>query len=279
MNDPEDDEPKPKPRKKRIKKKPLLDEDFDDELDRPRNRKPRAEGTDILGPVKHVYGPNLGLLRFVTILCCTLTVAGLLSCLLSILFSMPNGTTVFTALSIPLGLAGLLFCMNYVTLSVAVHSGGIVHSHRGKTRMIPWEEIASVTLTSAEGNTGGTPVYNLDLRDLSKIALGDNIKDVEELGNTIVEKSSAFILPQVRLEYGTGTMVKFGRLGVSSRGLQYGKQVLDRREVHGVKSEGGFILVNVQGEWQKWCNIEVSTIPNVQVFVTFVNEIVKKAAW
>jgi len=280
MNDSEDDEPKPKPKKKKGKKKPQReDEDDNDDLDRPRKRKPRAEGSDILGPLKQNFGPNLGILRFVTIFCCALAGAGLLSCILSMLFTMPNGTTVFTATSIPVGMAGLLYCMNYLTLNVAQHSGGIAYSHRGKTQMIPFEEIETVTEESTDGDKSITSVYHLVLRDLTRIALGNNIKDVNELGNIIIEKTSAFILPQVRLEYGTGTMVKFGRLGVSVRGLHYGKQVLDRRDVQGVKSSDGYIMVNTDGEWRKWCNIKVSSIPNVHVFVKFVSEIVEKNAW
>jgi hypothetical protein len=163
---------------------------------------------------------------------------------------------------------------------VAVHAGGIVHSHRGTTRIIPWEDISSVTQAIAvvdqSGGQGGTThTYTIELKDLSKFVYTNKlIKDVEELGNIILENTSFVILPQVRLKYDSGEMVTFGRLGLNKEGLHQKKNKLGWEDIQGVKVSEGYLTVNKQGKWLRWRNIEASSVPNLHVFLIFVNEIV-----
>lgn len=278
----DEDRIKPKSKKRGSRKsKRKRDEDQGEEVPRPYGDS-TVEGEDVLGRRKIVFTSGNNTLRIVAISCAVLTAVGLLSCILSLLADMPKGTYLIMLVSLIGGMAGLLWCMNSLTLKVAVHEGGIVHSHGARTQIIPWEEISSVTLTSAEENQKNgraTPVYTIDLRDHSQIIYTNKeIKDVEQLGNIIIEKTSALILPQVRLKYENGEKADFGRLCVNREGLRYGKNTLSWSEIKGVKVSEGYISVNKEGEWSRWSKINASSVPNLQVFLTLVNEIVRAFA-
>jgi len=63
-------------------------------------------------------------------------------------------------------------------------------------------------------------------------------------------------------------------LGVSQEGLHYGKSLLEWDEITAVKIKAGYISVGKRGKWFNWCNIAASSIPNLLVFESLVNQIV-----
>ena len=69
-----------------------------------------------------------------------------------------------------------------------------------------------------------------------------------------------------------------GCLSINAEGLHYRKDVLRWREIQGVRISDGYIVVNKEGKWVRWCKIAASSIPNLHVFLTFANEIVSKNA-
>jgi hypothetical protein len=277
----EEDERKSKPKKKSKKRVSSESDHESDDVDRPRKRKSKSKSMlgDELGPCKEVFTPNVGPLRIVAIVCGSMAAIGLLSCILTMFMSMPNGAMLLAIIAIPGGLAGLLWCMNFLTLKVAVHAGGIVHSHRGQERTILWGNITSLTQEITEVNKNGdhvgtTCVYTLVLADYENIVYTSKlINNVERLATIIVEKTSDILLPPIRIKYQNGDMVSFGRLGVSLKGLHYAKHVLDWRDIERVRIHEGYFTVSRGGKWLRWCKIEASSIPNLGVFLMFVNEI------
>jgi DNA-directed RNA polymerase subunit RPC12/RpoP len=267
--------PSPKPKKKKRKQ-----QSEDDDVDLPSKPISDVEGENVLGPRKRVFTPVLGTFRIAAIVCSIVALAGMLSCLLSLVVNMPSGTSLFIIFSIPVGLAGLLWCMNFLTMKVSVHASGIVHSHRGKSRIIPWEDISKVTESIGDSEQSGSHasaehVYTLELSDRTEFVYSNKrIERVDELGDIIIDKTSALILPQVRVQYDRGKVFDFGRLGVSREGLHYRKNILPWKEIKGVKIADGYIEVSKQGNWEKWCNIKTSSVPNLHVFIMFVNEVV-----
>jgi len=278
-----EEERKSKPKRKSKKRGSSESEPESDDVDRPRKRKSKSKSKsmlgDDLGPSREVFTPNVGPLRIVAVVCGSMAAIGLLSCILTLIMSMPNGVILLAIIAIPGGLAGLLWCMNFLTLKVTVHAGGIVHSHRGQERTILWGNITSLTQKITEVNKNGdhvgtTSVYTLVLADYENIVYTNKlINNVEGLAKIIVEKTSDILLPPIRIKYQNGEMVSFGRLGVSMKGLHYAKHVLDWRDIEGVQIQEGYIAVSKSGKLQRWCKIEASSIPNLGVFLMFVNEI------
>jgi DNA-directed RNA polymerase subunit RPC12/RpoP len=299
-NDDEDDKPKKNGRLDDDKpKKRQLDDEDDDKPKKKKRRSKKSkrenegegwaergstndEGEILLGPRRDRFTNGNPTLRLVAIVCALLVLAGLSSCVLSMMMDLPSGTTLLTILALPGGLIGLLWCMNYLTLSVAVHAGGIVHSHRGKSRVISWDEIASVMSSTEEVRQNGELaetkyVYTIILTDTSNFVYTSKlIKDVEALGKIILDKTSMIMLPQVHAKYVTGDRYDFGRISVNQEGIHYKKQVLRWRDIKGVKSVDGYISVFKQGEWMRWGNIQSSSVPNLHVFLAFANEIADK---
>jgi hypothetical protein len=277
------DERKSKPKRKSKKRGSSESEPESDDVDRPRKRKSKSKSKsmlgDDLGPCKEVFTPNVGPLRIVAIVCGSLVVIGMLSCILTLIMSMPNGAILLAIIAIPGGLAGLLWCMNFLTLKVAVHAGGLVHSHRGQERTILWGNITSLTQEITEVNKNGdhvgtTSVYTLVLADYENIVYTSKlINNVDRLATIIVEKTSEILLPPIRIKYQNGEMASFGRLGVSLKGLHYVKHVLDWRDIERVRIHEGYFTVSRGGKWLRWCKIEASSVPNLGVFLMFVNEI------
>jgi len=281
----EDEEPKPKRKSKKKRSSVTPESDSEDEEERPKKRKVRTEGSDIVGRQLDVFTTGNDKIRIAAVLFCILAAVGLLSCVLSAMVKMPGATIAFAGVGLVGGLGGLLWCMNFLTYKVAVHAGGIVHSHGSKTQIIPWENIKSVTELSSESDRAGdlkgaSHGYSLELTDLSHIVFTNKlVKDVEKLGHMIIENTTIVILPQVRLIYDTGEMVRFGKLGVNKSGFHYGKQDLVWQDIKGVKVSEGFITVNKDGKWQRWGKIAATSVPNLNVFLTFVNEILSAEAW
>jgi len=276
--DDEDGDEKPKRKKKKRGSSKSKPAGYDDAL-WPKEQYTGAEGENLLGPRKQVFKSGNSTIRMAAFLCGGLAAAGMLSCVLSLVTKMPDAAIPFTIVSIVAGLGGLLWCMNYLTLSVAVHPGGIVHSHRGKLYIIPWADISNITQSTKElkqigGQTTDMLVYTLDLQDRTQLVYTSKlIQDLEKLGNILLKETSILLLPQVRVKYQSGEMFDFGRLGVNMEGLHYRKQLLGWQEIEGIKISDGYLTVSRQGKWVRWRDIEASSIPNLHVFLTFVDEI------
>ena len=81
-------------------------------------------------------------------------------------------------------------------------------------------------------------------------------------------------MPHAKWHYEQGEIVKFGRLAVSDKGLHSGTKVLEWHDIKGVKIKDGYISVSKRGKWLNWSNIAASSIPNLSVFLTLVDEII-----
>jgi hypothetical protein len=275
------DEPALNPAKKRPP--PAADEPEGGKVHRPRKRKKKKRPADdgMLGQQTKVFAPSAGALRVLAVICGVAAVGGLASCILSMFLSGQKGGLVAVAVfALPGGLLGLYWTLSFLTLKVEVHPGGLVYTHRAQSREISWDEIRYVWQAVTEvyrngGYVGTTYVYTIELADRTQLKFSnDRIKNVEQLGEIIIERTSEAILPHVRTQYGKGDVVNFGKLRVSTEGLHYGKQLLGWNDVQGVKIADGYISVSKRGKWVRWCSIAASSVPNLQVFLTFVNEIV-----
>ena len=204
------------------------------------------------------------------VLCFALTLTGVLT----------DGGVALTMFMVPAGVGGALWCYWFLSLKVVLHQGGIVHSHFRKRRIIPWEDIESVKQAIIDHYMNGaftktTYHYTLVLEDGTRLIYTNyRLQNIEKLGKKIMDQTTKVILPWAKRVYNKGKVVHFGSLGVSQDGLHYGSSLLEWEDIKGVKLKDGYILVSKRGKWMKWCTISASSIPNLQVFLTMVNQIV-----
>jgi len=274
----------PSRRRKSADKEEPPDEGPDEERDqedaeeegRPKKKKDKVK--EVLGPRKAKYEPTKGLLMVGVVCFAAAGIAGLVFIILGIM--MDGGFLVAAFFTIPIGVAGFLWCMSLLTLKVNLHEGGIAHMRHGKRRLIAWNDIKNVWQQITENYyngvyTGTSYMYTLELHDGTRIVYTNaTLQRVEKLGNAILHHTSEAIFPLALRDYDKGEVVDFGPLGVSQEGLHYGKSLLDWDEITAVKIKAGYISVGKRGKWFNWCNIAASSIPNLLVFESLVNQIV-----
>jgi hypothetical protein len=269
-----------KPARPQRKEEPEDEPEEDREVEEDRPKKKKKKASALLGPRQAVFQPNKGITQGLLGLFIVAGVAGLICFVLALLGPLADGGVALSIFLIPTGIIGALWCLNIMTLKVVLHEGGLVHFHRGKRRLIPWEDILSVKQAITEvyhngGYVGTNYHYTLVLHDATKIVYTSNqFRKLEKLGNEIMEKTTEVILPLAIRAYKKGEVVDFGPLGVSRDGLHYGKSLLDWDAIKGVKIKEGYISVSKRGKWLNWCNISAASIPNLHVFLSLVNRIV-----
>ncbi len=250
----------------------------DDEDDRPRKKK-KQKASEVIGPVKTKFETLKGLHIFGMVVCAALAIGGLVFIVLTAVLKEP-GFICGSVLMIPLGILGFIWCMSLLTLKVVLHEGGIAHSRNGKRRLISWFEIKSVWQQITEHYTNGvytgtTYLYTIQLEDGTRYKFSNgSLARVEKLGQAIMDMTARAIYPLAMRAYEKGEVVEFGTLALSKKGIYYGSSLLKWRDIDAVKINGGYISVSKSGKWFSWCNIAASSVPNLYVFLSMVNEIV-----
>jgi hypothetical protein len=251
-----------------------------DESEEDRPKKKKKKGSGALGSRRATFKPNKGLMIVLMVGFAILGAAGAVFLVLTIAKVLTDGGVALAMFTLPTGVIGFLWCLSAVSLKVALHEGGLVHTKFGKSRQIAWEDILAVKQAITEVYTNGaysgtTYRYALELEDGTSIVYTNyRLQKVEKLGGVIVEKTTEVLLPQAIRRYEKGKVVEFGKLGVSEKGLHYGSSLLKWKEISGVKLEEGYVKVSKRGKWLNWCNIAVASIPNPYVFLNLVNSIV-----
>lgn len=95
---------------------------------------------------------------------------------------------------------------------------------------------------------------------------------VAELGGVIEQKTLHRLLSRVWATYDTGETVQFGKFQVGREGLTYKAITLTWGEIDSVTIRGGYLIVREKGRWFVWGQALLSTVPNLNVFLTFLEE-------
>jgi hypothetical protein len=266
--------------------------DDDEYLDdgRARPRKGRRDGgrrdvrealppeAEKLGPMRSVHeGPSvmpiLGM-----ILCGLCGVMGL-SCLPFAFTARHAALAVPAIFFVPVGTLGFLLCWWSMGHKVITFEKGFVQIKRGKFLIVPWDDIECVWQSIVDRYVNGIHqgtfyTYTIELHDGGRVRLTNNLGSIKRLGQIVMHESSQVVYPRVMKAYNRGKIVDFGALGVSQDGLHYGSSLLVWDDIDAVEIKGGYISVSKRGKWFNWCNIAASSIPNLYVFMSLVNQVV-----
>lgn len=162
---------------------------------------------------------------------------------------------------------------------VVVFDTGLVRASGSKNEVVRWDELATVFQDITHYYRYGVRtrtrhVYTLFTRDNRKVLLTDSIVNVEALGNTIQQEVTRRLLPQYTQAYNSGGSVTFGRFTLNKAGLSYGGETIPWEQVEAVNINQGRISVRKQGKWLNWAGQNASSVPNLIVFLTLVDQII-----
>ncbi len=147
--------------------------------------------------------------------------------------------------------------------------------------VIRWDQVEAVwqAVTKRYTNgiyTGTTHLYTVRQWDGTKAAFGDQIKNVEALGNTIARETLRVLLPKVIEAYRAGSTITFGPLSVSQQGVSNGKEMLPWSQIKGIEVKRGIVSVKKEGKWLNWSTVRVPKIPNFFVFNALVDYVITR---
>ncbi len=164
--------------------------------------------------------------------------------------------------------------------SVVVYSDGLAYSDRKGVRLARWDQISSMTaaVTRHYRNgiyTGTSHVYTVMSKEGEKWVFNDSIQEVAALSEHIRQGTFPHLYQAAADAYNAGQTLQFGNAAISKTGLQLGKKSYSWDEVMEVSVRQGVLKVaKGDGGWFSGANIAVSTIPNLPVLLSIIDQVV-----
>jgi hypothetical protein len=190
----------------------------------------------------------------------------------------------------PLVIAVIAFLIAFFSLwsaisnwkkAVVVYQNGFAYSDRKGVQDWRWEDVESLTAAITRHYTNGiytgtTHVYTLRKRDSTRLVLNDTISKVESAADSIRQGAFAVLYPRYAQAYNTGQTVVFGPVALSkANGIQIGKKTYPWSEVAKVSINKGFVQVAKKGGgWFSGASAAASQIPNLEVMLHIINQII-----
>jgi hypothetical protein len=161
---------------------------------------------------------------------------------------------------------------------ISVHEKGFALHTRHGVQIWKWEDITFFWTASARLYYGiyiGT-LHKYFLRDKQgrRLVLSNLFKDVEKLSRLIEQAIFSRLYEQAADQYNQGQKVVFGPLVVSKAGIQIGKKYFPWQEVSRVTVQQGILKISKKGKWLGGASTSISAIPNVQVLLSILDQLV-----
>lgn len=115
--------------------------------------------------------------------------------------------------------------------------------------------------------------YTLNGADGGKIQLTRRIHKIEELGPMLHQAVTRQQMPKAVDTLKSGGAVSFGPFALSNQGLTMKNKLIPWNEIKAVRVNNGAIMVDRSGKIT-WSGISASSIPNLYLFLTLVDQIV-----
>jgi hypothetical protein len=164
-------------------------------------------------------------------------------------------------------------------LSVQVYSDGLARIQGAKVEEVRWDNVNAVwqSITKHYRNgiyTGTTYLYTVETNDSRKLKFGNEVKGIEQLGQTIQNESTKRLFPKMVAAYNAGQPVAFGQFTLSKDGVGHKNKYLSWAEIEGTQINKGYVTFKKQGKWFNWANVPVAQIPNLIVFLSLIDHVV-----
>ena len=164
--------------------------------------------------------------------------------------------------------------------ALAIYEKGLAVRDRKGIESWRWEEIASlraaVTRHYTNGiYTGTTHVYTLLNSQGKRLVLNDVFIKIEEVAKTIEQNIFPLLYGHAADDYNGGQTLTFGPVAVSKGGILIGKRTYPWKDVKEVSIHQGILKVSKKdGGWFSGASASASSIPNLRVLLTIINQVV-----
>ncbi len=165
------------------------------------------------------------------------------------------------------------------TKGAAVYDKGFVLRDRKGLHPWAWEDVASFTASVTRHYTNGiytgtTHTYTILNKQSERLVLGDSFKNVEQLAALIEQSTFPILYDRAAAQYNSGQAVVFGPVAFSKSGIVIGKKTYPWPEVQQVSIHQGFLKVSKKGGgWFSGASAAASTIPNLRVLLSIIDQI------
>ena len=163
---------------------------------------------------------------------------------------------------------------------VAVYERGFAIRDRHGIQAWRWEDIVSLTAAVTRHYTNGiytgtTHIYTLYDRQNQRLVLSDIYVKVEELAKAIQDGIFPILYERIAQQYNAGERLVFGPVAISKDGIQIGKKTYPWIEVQQVSVQRGIVKVSKKGGgWFSGASASASAIPNLNVLLNLINQVV-----
>ncbi len=197
---------------------------------------------------------------------------------------------VVSSLTGPWILAGVLFFIGLVIAwnaysnwrkAAVVYQNGLAYRDRKNIFTWRWDEFGSMTAAVTKHYTNGiytgtTHIYTLVKRDGEKFVINDTIANVENLAADIRQSIFPLLYDIYAQAYNEGKNCTFGPVKLNkSAGIQVGKKVFPWDEVEQVAIQQGKLSVKKYGGgWLSGASTNAASIPNLEVMLSIVDQVV-----
>ncbi|HLF91491.1 MAG TPA: DUF6585 family protein [Anaerolineales bacterium] len=190
-------------------------------------------------------------------------------------------TVCVTGILFLIGIAGLWSAFNNWQKAVVTYQDGLGYSDNKGVRTLRWDQVAGMTsaVTKHYRNgiyTGTTHLYTLWDRDGKKLVLNDVFPKVEDLANIIRQGTFPHLYKAAADNYNAGKTVQFGPVTIGKMdGITVQKKSYKWEEVEQVSLHQGFLKVAKKGGgWFSGANAAIAAIPNYEVLISIINQVV-----
>lgn len=162
---------------------------------------------------------------------------------------------------------------------VVAYEGGFAYTDRKGLQIWRWEDVVSMTSAIIRHYTNGiytstTHVYTLFNRQNQRLVLSDSISKVEELAKNIDESIFSFLYGRAADQYNAGQAVAFGPVTIGKGGIAIGKKTYPWTDVKEVSIHHGVLKVSrKEGVWFSGASAPASTIPNLRVLLSLIDQV------
>ncbi len=189
----------------------------------------------------------------------------------------------------PLVIAVILFALGLLAgrgayanwnKGVAAYERGFAYNDRKGLQIWGWENVVSMAsaITRHYTNgiyTGTTHMYTLYNRQNQRLVLSDTIGKVEELAQHIDQNIFPLLYGRTADQYNAGQAIVFGPVAISKMGIAIGKKTYPWTDVQEVSIHQGILKVSKKdGGWFSGASAAASTIPNLRVLLTIIQQVV-----
>lgn len=147
-------------------------------------------------------------------------------------------------------------------LRVVVYDQGFVQTRAGSELVVSWDQVATVNHTVMRRRRPGVTPSTTHLCTLDVKAQGPNratrlqfsgatLQDVEELCKAIQDGTLEPMVQEARTKLQTGEEVPFGKLTATREGLRLGKTTAPWRKVGQLRTDDGWVILQVDGECRR----------------------------